>query len=297
MSNHSTWKVGGMAEIYFKPKNIKDLQNFLQQLSKKKKQKILYIGLGSNILIRDKGYKGVIINTVGKLKNIDVSTEQNTKEHQQVLVSAESGVTCAKFSREMASQGLLGAEFYSGIPGSMGGAIAMNAGAFGSECWDNVEFVETIDDKGIIRKRNKEDFDVSYRQVKGLKKTDNEMREWFIKGFFKYPKNIEKVKKTKEKIKELLEKRNQTQPLKYANAGSVFKNPSNDYAARLIEASGLKGKKKGGAEVSEKHANFIINKGEAKASDVEELIDHIKKKVFEKFSVSLETEVRIYGEI
>jgi len=159
-----------------------------------------------------------------------------------------------------------------------------------------LQSVQTIDDQGKIRNRNKADFTISYRNVEGLKVTKKGTREWFIKGVFKYSYDMDKVLQSKIKIKELLEKRNQTQPVQYANAGSVFKNPEGDFAARLIESCGLKNQQIGDAKISDKHANFIINMGNAKAKDIENLIIRTQQQVLESYSVKLEPEVRIYGE-
>jgi UDP-N-acetylmuramate dehydrogenase len=297
MSKHTTWKVGGMAKIYFQPDDVIDLQNFLVLLNQQQKQHdFLWLGLGSNVLVRDKGFNGIVINTFGKLKEIEIFEGSTVKDKNNITVSAESGVSCSKFSREMAKAGLLGAEFFSGIPGSMGGAMAMNAGAFGNECWNHLSAVKTIDDQGLIYNRKSTDFSASYRQVEGLKTTAKGTREWFIKGFFNYPQNMAKVLDTKEKIKDLLEKRNQTQPVQYANAGSVFKNPKGDFAARLIESCGLKNYQIGHAKISEKHANFIINSGNATAEDIECLMERAQQQVLENFSIKLEPEIRIFGE-
>jgi len=312
MSKHTTWKVGGKAKIYFQPDDVTDLQNFLVSLNQQQQQhNFLWLGLGSNVLIRDKGFNGIVINTVGKLNQIEIFEnpiiegtviedpnieDPDIEDKHKLRVSAESGVSCSKFSREMAKAGLLGAEFFSGIPGSMGGAMAMNAGAFGNECWNHLDAVKTIDDQGQIHNRKNTDFNVSYRQVEGLKTTAKGTREWFIQGFFKYPQNMAKVLDTKQKIKELLEKRNQTQPVQYANAGSVFKNPKGDFAARLIESCGLKKQQIGNAIISEKHANFIINSGNATAEDIECLMERAQQQVLENYSIKLEPEIRIFGE-
>lgn len=295
MSLHTTWKVGGKAKIYFQPEDVVDLQHFLA-LFNQHQANFLWLGLGSNVLIRDRGYNGIVINTVGKLKKIKIIEGSDSENKKYLVVSAESGVSCSKFSREMAKAGLSGAEFFSGIPGSMGGAMAMNAGAFGNECWDNLQSVKTIDDKGQIYNKKNTDFTVLYRHVEGLKTTEKGTREWFIEGVFQYPHNMDKVLQSKAKIKKLLKKRNQSQPLQYANAGSVFKNPPGDFAARLIEACGLKNQQSGDAIISEKHANFIINNGNAKAEDIECLINRIQQQVYEHFSIKLEPEVRIFGE-
>jgi len=174
--------------------------------------------------------------------------------------------------------------------------MAMNAGAFGSECWNNIKSVKTIDDKGNIYTRKNNEFTVSYRHVEGLKKTESGVREWFIQGIFEYPYNMSKLVESKEKIKKLLEKRNKTQPVQYANAGSVFKNPQGDFAARLIESCGLKNHQIGNAQISDKHANFIINTGNATAEDIECLIIMAQQQVIKNYSITLEPEVKIYGE-
>jgi len=301
LSRHTTWKIGGPAKIYYRPGSIKDLQKFIKTFAQE--IKIVWLGLGSNVLIRDGGIDGIVINPLGCMNNIELLTmpqeSGNQLEEREQLVSVEAGATCSKFSRTMAEHGLYGSEFLSGIPGTIGGAIAMNAGAFGGECWEYIEAVESIDSHGVIRRREKQEYDIAYRSVK-LKEFDNlpqrNLLEWFTKGYFRYSKDDSKVKESKQKIRQLLEKRNLSQPIKFANAGSVFKNPPGDYAARLIEACGLKGMTMGKACVSEKHANFIINQGGATAGDIENLLLYVQDKVIERFGIKLLPEVRILGE-
>lgn len=298
LAKHTTWKVGGPAKVYFQPKNQNDLHFFLKELNNS--LPILWLGLGSNVLIRDGGFNGVVINALGCMKSIVIDDDCLLDDNDELstLVSVEAGATCGKFSRRMADNDLVGAEFLSGIPGTIGGAIAMNAGAFGGECWESLESVETIDNYGTVRKRPAAHFNIGYRQV-ALKTEYIEVessQEWFLKGFFRYSKDKLELKNAKQKIRDLLLRRNQTQPVQYANAGSVFKNPPGDYAARLIEACGLKNRVIGDACVSEKHANFIINRGNATAQDIEELIVLVKETVKEQFSVQLEQEVKIIGE-
>ncbi len=290
MSQHTTWRVGGLADIYFKPADKEDLVVFLKIINNK--LKIFWLGLGSNVLFADSGYRGVVINAVGQLNQIEYLQDKLLEsKFQQVKVAV--GVSCNKFAREMAKRGLLGAEFFAGIPGSIGGALAMNAGAFCGSCWDLVKQVETIDDRGNIRVRDKSEFNISYRKVLGLKNEVNKQQEWFLNATFNYPQDMNKVLELKQHIKQLMSKRNETQPINTANAGSVFKNPPGDYAARLIESCGLKNKTIGGAVVSEKHANFIINRGNATAADIIDLIKLVKKTVYEKTSCVLECEVKL----
>ena len=269
MGKHCSFRTGGIAQDFFTPESLEDLSNFL----KKNQKPVLMLGLGSNLLVRDQGFDGVVI----KLKHF------NQLEINHHTVVAGAGTTLAKLSRFCESQGLNGAEFLSAIPGNVGGALAMNAGAFGSEIWQFVSAVTTINTQGVVFERSPEDFDISYRQA-----LSNNNNEYFIAAHFRF----EKFKK-QDNIKTLLEQRNTSQPIGEANCGSVFKNPKNHHAAQLIEDSNLKGFCIGGACVSNKHANFIINQNEASASDIENLIIHIQQTVKSKFDISLETEVVI----
>jgi len=268
----------------FRPAGVKDLQSILKLLPEN--IEVFWMGLGSNILVRDGGLKGMVINTNGVINQCEFKLQDSS---DSMLAKAQAGLSCALFSRKAANEGLDGAEFLSGIPGTIGGALAMNAGAFGGETWEAVAEVEMISRKGEIIKRQPEEFEISYRSVK------KNVHEWFLSGTFCYPRDPEGLFESKQEIKRLLEKRAATQPTRWANAGSVFKNPQNDFAARLIEACDLKGTKIGGAKISEKHANFIINTGDATARNVEDLIDLIKENVDRKFNISLQTEIKVIG--
>jgi len=278
MSKHTSWRVGGVADQYFKPANLDDLSCFLKLLPKD--EPLFWIGLGSNLLVRDGGIRGTVIVSSGLLNELSQVNDET--------VRAEAGVTSAKLARYSVQQGLTGAEFFAGIPGTVGGALAMNAGAFGSETWSVVKSVETMDRQGDIKRHTPEEFDIAYRHVAGPED------EWFVAAYFKLTKASEDT--GRERIKSLLAKRGATQPTQLPNAGSVFKNPEGDYAARLIEASGLKGKCIGGACVSEMHANFIINNNSSTADDIEQLINYVMTEVECSQGVRLEPEVRIIGE-
>jgi UDP-N-acetylmuramate dehydrogenase len=250
MSKHCSLRAGGQAKDFFTPDTLDELSDFL----KNNQKPVLMLGLGSNLLVRDQGFDGVVI----KLKHLDVLNISGNS------IYVEAGTTLAKLSRFCESQGLHGAEFLSAIPGSVGGALAMNAGAFGNEIWQFVDSVTTISTAGIISKRNTTDFKITYRQV-----IANNKNEYFIAASFTF---------------------NQ---IGQASCGSVFKNPINHHAARLIEDCNLKGFCIGGACVSDKHANFIVNQDNATATDIENLIKHIQQTVKSKFDINLETEVRI----
>jgi len=183
---------------------------------------------------------------------------------------------------------LTGCEFFAGIPGTVGGALAMNAGAHGGETWERVESVRTIDRNGEIHQRAPAEYSVSYRSVTGP------ANEWFLEGTFRFDPEVVPSMDT---LKTMLERRKTTQPLGLPSCGSVFRNPPGDFSARLIEACGLKGHRIGGAEVSTKHANFIINRDDASATDIEELIEHVRQTVLDEHGVELQHEVRIVGEV
>jgi UDP-N-acetylmuramate dehydrogenase len=281
LSNYNTWRVGGPAKCLFKPKDIPALQKFLQQLSAE--EPVLWLGLGSNSLISDQGFAGTVILTQGCLRSLE-QVEPN-------LVRAEAGVSCAQLARFCARQGLVDAEFWAGIPGTFGGALRMNAGCYQSETWDFVTAVETIDRQGQIHRRQPEEFKIAYRHVEGLKNQE----EWFLAGFCRLPTGDAEA--SLHKIKELLARRAATQPTGEYNCGSVFRNPPGDYAARLIEAAGLKGQRIGGAQISLKHANFIINEdAQAKAEDISALINLVKETVKAKYDINLIQEVHLIGE-
>jgi UDP-N-acetylmuramate dehydrogenase len=272
MAKYTSWRVGGVADAMYLPTDKQDLIQFIK--NQPENTPLFWLGLGSNLLVGDRGIRGVVINTRGRLKEMKL-TENGT-------LYVEAGVPCAHVARFSAEQGLTGAEFLAGIPGTTGGALKMNAGAFGGETW-------TINPTGDVTQRQADEFDVSYRSVK------QQHYEWFLATELQL--TVGDTKQGQEKIKALLEKRNLTQPTNQPTCGSVFKNPTGDYAARLIELSGLKGYTIGGACVSEKHANFIVNTGQATAADIEALIAHIQTQVKLQHGVCLQTEVCKVGEI
>jgi len=277
--DYNTWRVGGMARCMYKPAGIEDLSLFLQSLPAD--EPLLWLGLGSNSLITQKGFSGTVILTQGCLN------EMHIIDHQSVRV--EAGVSCAKMARFCARNGLTGGEFWAGIPGTMGGALRMNAGCAGRETWQSVVEVETINRFGVRRIRKPQEFAVTYRHVSGLED------EWFVAATCQFTKGDKDT--SLQLIKELLAHRAATQPTSEYNCGSVFRNPPGDYAARLIEACGLKGMRIGGACVSEKHANFIINhEGHASSDEIYQLIETVKKIVYEQTGTELIREVHIIGD-
>jgi UDP-N-acetylmuramate dehydrogenase len=278
LANYTTWKVGGEARYFYQPADLQDLTAFLINLPRNKD--IVWLGGGSNVLIRDGGIKDPVICLRNKLGVL--------KQEENATIYVQGGVSIARLVQYGVQLGLPEIAFLAGIPGTIGGALAMNAGAYGDEIWNHVISVETINRNGEIKTKTKADFSISYREVSGLN------QEWFISARLIFPQ-VDK-EQAKLKVREFLNKRCQSQPLSELSCGSVFKNPPNDYAARLIEACNLKGHKIGGARVSEKHANFIINDGTAKAVEIESLITLIKNEVQGKFGTLLENEVRILGE-
>ncbi len=278
MAKHTSWRAGGPADVYFKPADIDDLANYLADLPED--EPLLWIGLGSNTMIRDGGFRGTVIAMQGVTSQLELLDEGT------VYVGA--GVPGAKLARFCEGKGLAGAEFFAGIPGLVGGALAMNAGAWGGETWNHVLSVETINRHGEVLQRDADEFRTAYRSVEGP------IDEWFTAATLRFERR-EDVDSVVD-IKALLARRAATQPVGTANSGSVFRNPPDDFAARLIEACGLKGHRIGGAVVSEKHANFIINEDKASATDIEDLIALAQQRVEQQFGIKLRPEVKIYGE-
>jgi UDP-N-acetylmuramate dehydrogenase len=276
MSKHTSWHAGGPAQYFFTPRDAMDLASFVRQLPAS--VPMLWVGLGSNLLVRDGGVRGAVVLTHGALSALERLSERR--------VYAEAGVPCARIARQCVKWGLGPAEFLAGIPGTLGGALAMNAGAWGGETWRNVVSVDVLDRRGLRHERAAGDYEVGYRHVRGP------ADEWFIAARLEFdfkPEADEGV------IRDLLEKRKQSQPIGEWSCGSVFTNPPGDHAARLIESAGLKGFRIGDASVSGKHANFIINHGAARAADIEALIVHVQRTVARVHQVELVTEVRIVG--
>jgi UDP-N-acetylmuramate dehydrogenase len=277
MSRHTSWHVGGPAELFFTPRDEADLACFLQSLEPA--TPVLWIGLGSNLLVRDGGIRGAVIDTHGVFDELE---RLNDNE-----VWCGAGVACAKLAKQCIKWGLGPAEFFAGIPGTLGGALAMNAGAFGGETWNHVVSVATLDRDGVRREREKSAYEVGYRHVRGP------ANEWFLGARLSFQL---RPGVSNEDIRLLLARRKATQPIGEWSCGSVFTNPPGDHAARLIDSSGLKGFRIGGARVSEMHANFIVNDGTARAADIEQLIAHVQRTVKERHGVELKPEVRIVGE-
>jgi UDP-N-acetylmuramate dehydrogenase len=292
MARYVSWRAGGQAEWLYKPADLDDLCIFLR--TRPEDEPVHFVGLGSNLLVRDGGVRGVVIHLHGALRELRCDDRRKDSrpgepEPSFGVIYAEAGVASPKLARFAANKNLVGAEFLAGIPGTVGGALAMNAGCYGAETWNYVSRVLTIDRYGELHKRSPKEFGIGYRHVESSQPRE----EWFVAAWFLLPRgNGEAARK---KITELLEKRVASQPLNLPNAGSVFRNPPGDYAARLIESCGLKGHKIGQAQVSEKHANFIVNLGGAGASDIEDLIELVQARVAARTGIQLQREVRIIG--
>jgi UDP-N-acetylmuramate dehydrogenase len=283
MAKHVTWRTGGVAARAYSPADTADLAAFLATLPAR--EPVCFVGLGSNLLVRDGGYRGTVVlihNPGGALRA------------EGDFIYADAGTASPKVARFAATRGFEGSEFLAGIPGTVGGALAMNAGCYGSETWDVVAKVVMISRTGKLIERNPDEFDIGYRHTE-LRRGKLGEDEWFAAAWFRFRPGDEK--QARQRIKDLLARRVATQPLELPNAGSVFRNPPGDHAARLIEASGLKGREHGGARISEKHANFIVNpRGRACASDIEALIALARDTVKRRFAIELIPEIRIVGE-
>ena len=275
LSRHTSWKVGGLADVFFTPNDRNDLSHFL----KSNDGNITWLGNGTNILVRDGGVKGVVISTKKAFKEIELIDNSSCK--------AEVGVSCFELAMYATKNNLGPAAFFSGIPGSIGGALTMNAGCFGHETWEFVKSVEVIDRNGVIHHLDPKEFSISYRSV------SFPFPLWFLSCEMIFP---DKEVTTMEELKSLRDSRIERQPLSEKTCGSVFKNPEGNHAGDLIERSGLKGFRIGGCSISEKHANFIVNDKGATARDIETLINHIQNTVKDRFGIDLDTEVRIIGE-
>jgi len=291
MARHVTWRAGGAARVFYQPADVADLGAFLRAF--KLPQPVLFIGLGSNLLVRDGGFDGAVVLTHHALKGIKTGDRPPVPLGGTGGLSpvwAAAGVPAPHLARFVARHGGGGAEWMAGVPGTVGGALAMNAGCYGGETWNHVVEVETIDRVGDVHRHAKADYQVGYRHVRLLSHED----EWFVAGLFSFEPGD--TAKAMARIRELLATRVATQPLNEPNAGSVFRNPPRDHAARLIESCGLKGYTVGRAQVSRKHANFIVNLGAARAADIEAVIAHVEATVRDQTGVALQREVRIVGE-
>lgn len=290
MKKHTSWHAGGEAKRVYIPADLADLIQFMRALPQG--EPVYMVGLGSNLLVRDGGVRGTVVLLHARLDELRL--EQQTANGGSVYAGA--GVSCAKVARYAAVNSLAGAEFLAGIPGTVGGALAMNAGCYGTETWEIVERVQTLNHAGQLHVRSLGDYEISYRHVTLRQEPENiPDEEWFVGGWFRLKDGDDAA--SRKKIKELLAKRANSQPLNLPNAGSVFRNPPGDHAARLIESCGLKDFRIGGAMVSSKHANFIVNTGTATAADIEAVIVAVRRIVKEQTGVELVQEVRIIGEI
>ncbi len=281
LREHTSWRVGGPAQRLYQPADLADLVAFLQQLPED--EPLFVLGLGSNLLVRDGGLRGTVLLLHAALTELRLDDADS--------VYAEAGIPGAKLARFAGRQNLRGAEFFAGIPGTLGGMLAMNAGCYGDETWRHVRQVQTVDRHGVLRLRSPQAFEVAYRHVQPLAAQQD---EWFVAAWLDFASGDGEA--VRADIKSLLQKRIASQPLNLPNAGSVFRNPPGDHAARLIEHCGLKGRRCGGAQVSEKHANFIVNVAKATARDIETLIATVQNTVAQQTGVQLQCEVRIVGE-
>lgn len=278
LAPHTSFKIGGPADLFVRPNNLMELLSVLDILKKHKIPHFL-LGAGSNLLVNDKGVRGAVI------KLGDGFDYAHAKED---YILAGAGVSLAKLAAEAKNAELTGLEFASGIPGSLGGAIYMNAGAYDGEMKDVIDEVSFIDEDGTVKTISKEDCEFGYRKSIFADST---------KIILSAKLTLKRGKKEKisEKMRDLNARRKEKQPLEYPSAGSTFRRPEGHFAGTLIEEAGLKGKMCGGAQVSEKHAGFIVNKENASAEDVLELIGHVQKTVFENSGVKLVPEVKIIG--
>ena len=281
MTNHTTFKVGGPAECYIKIDDIQDLRKILK-FAKDKNIEITVLGNGSNVLVLDKGIKGIVLNIrLNKIEMVNLDGK--------FFATIGAGVKISIFGHLLLKNELTGFEELSGIPGTIGGAVRMNAGAHGKEFKDIVNFVTCMDYDGNIKQFENAEMEFAYRSsmLKDKKYIVLEVGMQFQKG------NEEEIR---SKMEEYATYRKEKQPIEYPSAGSTFKRGDDFITAKLIDEAGLKGYHIGGAEVSTKHAGFIINKGNATAKDILELIEYVKKTVEEKFNKKIELEIEIMGE-
>jgi UDP-N-acetylmuramate dehydrogenase len=304
MAKHTSWRAGGAAERMYRPADLDDLQMFLRRLPAN--EPLYAVGLGSNLLVRDGGLRGTVLLLYGALDELRMDGEN--------MLYAQAGVPGAKLARFAAQHHLGGAEFFAGIPGTLGGMLAMNAGCHGSETWQKVACLQVVTRSGELLERTPDEYEIGYRHVALREKGEGRRekggaaaegftlpssllflpQEFFVSATLKF--DVGDGALARETSKVLLDKRSASQPLELPNAGSVFRNPPGNHAAKLIEGCGLKGKRIGGAQVSEKHANFIVNTGGATAADIENLIGEVRETVLQQTGVELHPEVKIIGD-
>lgn len=305
MRLHTSWRAGGKAQRMYRPADLADLQVFLRQLPED--EALLAVGLGSNLLVRDGGFRGTVLLMHGALNELRMDGN---------LIYVQAGVAGAKLARFAAANQFCGAEFFVGIPGTLGGMLAMNAGCYGSETWQKVQRVQVLTRGGELLERGVDEYEVGYRHVVRIEELglriegggahadvtqssilhpQSSNQEFFAAAWLQLETGDVDV--ARREIKLLMEKRSASQPLQQPNAGSVFRNPEGGHAAKLIEGCGLKGKSIGGAQVSVKHANFIVNTGDATAADIENLINAVQATVLQQTGIELHPEVRIIGDM
>lgn len=279
LSGHTTFRIGGPASYYLIPE--KEEEVFEAMLFAQEKELPFYLlGRGSNVLFGDGGFDGVVIEIGKGLEQIDI--------REDGTVTAQAGISLSIMAKKLADAGLSGFEFAGGIPGSLGGAITMNAGAYGGEIKDCIESATILTKEGELRTLSKEELELGYRTSIIQKKS-----YIVLSGTFRFQEG--RKEDILAQMKELNAKRREKQPLEYPSAGSTFKRPEGYFAGKLIEDAGLKGYRVGDAQVSEKHAGFVVNVSKATAMDVKTLIEDVQDRVYEKFQVELEPEVRMVG--
>ncbi len=283
LAKFTTWRVGGPARQLYRPADRQDLIAFMQRLPVD--EPIFWLGLGSNVLVRDAGFAGTVIQARMALDQIEVDAYEDGAE---VMVGA--GVACAQLARVVMRAGLAGAAFLAGIPGTLGGALAMNAGAHGRSIWEFVKSVEVLTRTGEVLLREPEDFLIAYRSVALRNEAESHQSAGYLGARLTFEQGEDDPT-----LRALLERRAATQPIGQATAGSTFRNPPGDHAGRLIEACGMKGVCVGDACISEQHANFIVNRGQASAADIEQLMQRAQRCVQDAFGVQLEPEVVVIG--
>lgn len=283
LAKHTTFRIGGPADLFLQPKNEDEISE-LVRFCNEKEIPFYIMGNGSNILAGDKGYEGIILH-IGKEMS---SVQFEQQEDGTVLVTAGAGIMLTRLAREAANHALTGLEFAGGIPGTLGGAVTMNAGAYGGEIKDCITWAKVITREGKQMVLNKEELALGYRSSIIQKK------EWIVTQaqFLLKEGNIEEIRQTMD---ELQKKRKEKQPLEYPSAGSTFKRPEGYFAGKLIEDAGLRGYRVGDIMVSDKHCGFVVNVGNGTAKEVHELIQYVEQTVYDKFGVKLEPEVRFLG--
>lgn len=279
LARHTSWRVGGPADRYFEPADRADLVNFLETCPPH--EPILWLGLGSNLLVRDGGVRGTVISLHGALDAIELESDETLR--------AEAGAHCARLAKFAQQKKCAGLGFMAGIPGTVGGALAMNAGAWGGETWPNVAQAEVLYRDGRSEWLAPQAFRYGYRHVETPKDFCG-----FLAARFRVSNDADGAHE--RYTKEALAMRKASQPVGKPSAGSTFRNPEGDHAARLIESCALKGHRIGGAHVSMLHANFLVTEDGARAADVEALIAHIQRVVKDKTGVVLQPEIKVVGE-